>query len=192
MKTLFISTYNEIITIGLLDDGKLVDEVNQESHKSHSIYLIPIIKGILKNNNIDTSNLNEIQVINGPGSFTGIRLGITVAKTLAYTLNIPIKTITSIEAIAASNNYDKLIVSIKDNKGKYLGIFNNNKLVNDLLYLSNNEYEEYLKNYSDYEIIENNTLDLERIYSYLKYKEPVNPHSVKAVYIKGIEALNDK
>ena len=102
MYKLFISTYSELITIGLFKDNNLIMQKEKESEKSHSIYLVPMIDEILKGNNIECQDLSEILVVNGPGSFTGIRLGVTVAKTLAYTLNIPIKTISSIEAISAS------------------------------------------------------------------------------------------
>ena len=137
MYKLFISTYSELITIGLFKDNNLIMQKEKESEKSHSIYLVPMIDEILKENNIECQDLSEILVVNGPGSFTGIRLGVTIAKTLAYTLNIPIKTISSIEAISASIKDDNKIITISDTKGKYFGIFENNKLVNELMYLKN-------------------------------------------------------
>lgn len=191
MKTLFISTYNENIIIGLLENSKLLKEKRKESEKSHSIYLIPMIEEILKEENISLNDINEIIVINGPGSFTGIRLGITVAKTLAFTLNIPIKTITSIEAISASNEQKDKIITIKDNKGYYFGIFNDNKLVQEMSYLKETDFIEFIKN-RDEIIISNNKLDLEKIYEYSKKLKNENPHGVKAVYIKEIELLNGR
>lgn len=191
MKTLFISTYNENIIIGLLENSKLLKEKRKESEKSHSIYLIPMIEEILKEENISLNDINEIIVINGPGSFTGIRLGITVAKTLAFTLNIPIKTITSIEAISASNEQKDKIITIKDNKGYYFGIFNDNKLFQEMSYLKETDFIEFIKN-RDEIIISDNKLDLEKIYEYSKKLKNENPHGVKAVYIKEIELLNGR
>ena len=66
--------------------------------------MFPAIKEL-----IDEQKLDEIIVVNGPGSFTGVRLGVTIAKTLAYTLNIPIKTISSLEVSSISNNAQKSI-----------------------------------------------------------------------------------
>ena len=102
MYTLFISTFDKLITIGLLKNGEVLDKKIKESDKNHSIYVMPMIEEILRVNEISTSYLNEIIVVNGPGSFTGVRLGVTIAKTLAYTLDIPIKTITSLESYAVS------------------------------------------------------------------------------------------
>ena len=191
MYKLFISTYSELITIGLFKDNTLIMQKEKESEKSHSIYLVPMIDEILKENNIECQDLSEILVVNGPGSFTGIRLGVTIAKTLAYTLNIPIKTISSIEAISASIKDDNKIITISDTKGKYLGIFENNKLVNELMYLKNADYEQYINNYN-YPIYEDSKLDLQSINNYSLEIAPTTAHAVKAIYIKEIEALSGR
>ena len=191
MYKLFISTYSELITIGLFKDNTLIMQKEKESEKSHSIYLVPMIDEILKENNIECQDLSEILVVNGPGSFTGIRLGVTVAKTLAYTLNIPIKTISSIEAISASIKDNNKIITISDTKGKYLGIFENNKLVNELMYLKNADYEQYINNYN-YPIYEDSKLDLQSINNYSLEIASTPAHAVKAIYIKEIEALSGR
>lgn len=193
MYTLFISTFDELITIGLLKDGKLIEKNEKISNRNHSVYTVPMIEEILKNNNINTNYLNEIIVINGPGSFTGVRIGVTIAKTLAYTLDIPIKALTSLEAYAVSieSKINKL-VAISDLKGKYIGYFSkDNEILTDYIYLSNKEYDNYIKDKEQY-IIKDNKLDLEKIYLYLKNKDNINPHLVNPIYIKGIETLNGK
>ena len=193
MYTLFISTFDELITIGLLKNGKLIEKKEKISNRNHSVYTVPMIEEILKNNNINTNYLNEIIVINGPGSFTGVRIGVTIAKTLAYTLDIPIKALTSLEAYAVSieSKINKL-VAISDLKGKYIGYFSkDNEILTDYIYLSNKEYDNYIKDKEQY-IIKDNKLDLEKIYLYLKNKDNINPHLVNPIYIKGIEALNGK
>ena len=193
MYTLFISTFDELITIGLLKNGKLIEKKEKISNRNHSVYTVPMIEEILKNININTNYLNEIIVINGPGSFTGVRIGVTIAKTLAYTLDTPIKALTSLEAYAVSteSKINKL-VAISDLKGKYIGYFSkNNEILTDYIYLSNKEYDNYIKDKEKY-ILKDNKLDLEKIYLYLKNKDNINPHLVNPIYIKGIEALNGK
>ena len=193
MYTLFISTFDELITIGLLKNGKLIEKKEKISNRNHSVYTVPMIEEILKNNNINTNYLNEIIVINGPGSFTGVRIGVTIAKTLAYTLDVPIKALTSLEAYAVSteSKINKL-VAISDLKGIYIGYFSkDNEILTDYIYLSNKEYDNYIKDKEKY-ILKDNKLDLEKIYLYLKNKDNINPHLVNPIYIKGIEALNGK
>jgi len=187
MYTLFISTYDFIITIGLLKNNKKISIKEVKSVKSHSVFLIPTIESILKGNNLEINNLNEIIVINGPGSFTGVRLGVIVAKTLAYTLKINIKTITSIDALAISNNILKrTIVSINDNKGVYFAIYESNSRISDIKYLSKNDFDNKHINES---IINNGVLDVEKITLFLKDIDTINPHNVKPIYVKEIEVL---
>lgn len=193
MYTLFISTFSELITIGLLKDGKEIDRLEQVSSRNHSVYTIPMIEELLDKNEIKTNYLNEIIVVNGPGSFTGVRIGVTIAKTLAYTLDITIKTITSLEAYAVSYTSDKnKLVAISDLKGKYIGYFTkDNDLLSNYIYLNNKEYDKYIEDKKEY-LIENDSFNLNDIYNYLKNKEGINTHLVNPIYIKGIDALNDK
>ena len=190
MLSLFISTYNEYVIIALLKDGKEIVKQEEISNKGHSRILVPLIDKILKDKKLDIKDLNEILVINGPGSFTGVRLGITVAKTLAYTLNIPIKTITSIEAIACSINEENKIVTINDPKGKYIGKFENNEL-KELIYLKEEDAIKYFS-MNKLPVYNQNMLDIEAIYNYSKNINETVAHAVKAAYIKEIEALNGK
>lgn len=193
MYTLFISTFRELIEIALLKNQELISKKEQVSNRNHSIYTVPLIEEILKENNLTTKDLNEIIVIDGPGSFTGVRLGITVAKMLAYTLNIKIKTISSIEALAAGKNINKMIINIRDPKGKYFGVFENGKLISELAYLSNSDYEKFInENYKDFTEVNDDALNIEAICKYAQDIKKQNAHTIKARYIKGIEALNGR
>jgi len=190
MYTLFISTYDKFINVALLKDDEVLEEIKKESINSHSIYTMPMIKEILDKNNITTNDLNQIEVINGPGSFTGVRIAVTIAKTLAYTLNIPIKSISSIEALAVGSTKSKKLVTIKDLKGVYYGLFNEeNKLIEPLNYLNNKDFKEYVEK-NDFEniILEDTKLCPKKIHEYLKTQDAQNPHHVNPLYIKQIEA----
>ena len=104
MYSLYIDTHDNKIVIGLYKDGLIIDNNIKESSRNHSDFTMPMIREILINNSITIKDLNEIIVVNGPGSFTGCRIGITIAKTYSWALNIPISTITSLEAMALSND----------------------------------------------------------------------------------------
>jgi len=92
MYTLYIDTHYINLVIALYKDNKVIAKKELSSNK-HSSYTVPTINDILKEKNITIKELNEVIVINGPGSFTGVRIGILLAKILGYTLNIPIKSI---------------------------------------------------------------------------------------------------
>lgn len=183
MKTLFIDTHlNDIIVI-LLDNGKPVDKREVINKKNNSEFMFPAIKEL-----IEGQKLDEIIVVNGPGSFTGVRLGVTIAKTLSYTLNIPIKTISSLEVSSISNSTKK--VSISDGNGCYLGEFDDNwKPTKEYIYVNNSDFIN-MENSCEY--IDNYKIDIEKVYKFIKNVNPVNVHSVKPLYIKKIGVEIDK
>lgn len=196
MYSLYIDTHDAEIVIALYKNGKYLDSKIKQSTRNHSDYTMPLLKELLDDNNITVKELNEILVVNGPGSFTGVRIGVTIAKTLAYTLNIPIKTITSLQMYSCGvKDIETKLVIIRDVKGVFYGLFNqNNDQIGELEYKSNQEFEEFVEenNYQQ-NIIEEKNLDFEAIYNKFNDIETTLPHKANPIYIKVIEALkNDK
>lgn len=189
MYSLFIDTHDLDLVIALYKDKKLKDKEIKESLRNHSDYTMPIIDEIIKRNNIGVHDIKEILVINGPGSFTGVRIGVTIAKMLAYTLNVPIKSIDSITMYGISDNdTNKKLVLIPDVKGSYGGVFENNKLIGKLFYKSKAELEEYIKENNINKIVEN-SIDFNKIIEHFENIEPTLAHVVNPIYVKVIEAL---
>ena len=176
---LFIDTHDELITVALKNNDELFIKTKMSEY-SHSVYTMPLIESLFKENNLNVKDLNKIIVINGPGSFTGIRIGLSIAKTMAYALNIDINTISSLTAYLISNdNNKKRKAVIEDNKGYYISVFdeNNKNIVPEYYAEEDNE---------DYPQVEEK-LDVSKIIDYCKNMKSENPHFVKANYIKKIE-----
>lgn len=192
MYTLYIDTHDKQIVIGLFKDGNLIGKIIKESSRNHSDYTMPLVKAILEENKITTQDLSEILVVNGPGSFTGVRIGVTIAKTLAYTLDIPIKTITSLEMLAVSSKISsKKVITIKDIKGVFYGIFDkDDNLVGELAYKSNDDFKVFIEA-ENIPIVNDFQIDLEAIYKRFQTKEPTIAHNVNPSYIKVIEVLKN-
>ena len=176
---LFIDTHAELITVALKTDKELFIKT-QESEYSHSIYTMPMIQSIFKDNNLNVRDLKKIIVVNGPGSFTGIRIGLSIAKTMAYALKIEINTISSLTAYLVSNNTnEKRKAVIEDNKGYYISVFDEN---------NQNVEEEYYSEVDNVNLPKvDEKLDVEKIIDYCKNMKSENPHFVKANYVKKIE-----
>lgn len=193
MYTLFIDTHDAQISIVLYKEDKVIDKNIKVSSRNHSDFTMPMIKELLVRNNMNVHDLKQIFICNGPGSFTGVRLGVTIAKTLAYTLNIPIKTITSLDCYAISSKSDKKLPIIRDVKGVFANLYDkDNHPLSGAFYKSNEEFKEYVKNNNlENSIIENIEYDYDAIYKYLNNVEPTNPHQVNPLYIKIIEALKN-
>ena len=181
---LFIDTHDELITIALKNKNDLFIKT-KESEYSHSIFTMPMIEEIFKENNLNVKDLDKIIVVNGPGSFTGIRIGVSIAKTMAYALGISINTISSLKAYLISNsNHEKRKAVIEHNKGYYICAFDENDNIYKDEYYS---YEDDL----DLPQVEKK-LDINKIIDYCSNLESENPHHVKANYVKKIEVEHDK
>lgn len=83
---LFIDTSSNEQTIIKLDDQELV----QDSRVHHSQVVLPMFEKLLKNKSCNLTDLTEIEVNPGPGSFTGLRVGVSIANALGYALKIPV------------------------------------------------------------------------------------------------------
>ena len=176
---LFIDTHLNDVVIILEENGKIKKEKILKDVPENSKVIMPTIKKVLAKEVPDS-----IIVVNGPGSFTGVRLGVTIAKTLAFTMQKPIRTITSLECLAVSTEEYEKIVAFSDKNGYYIGIFDNEyNLVGNYEYLSNSEYEEYSKNY---QVLTDIKLDYSKIIKYALTKKELNPHEVNPIYVKKI------
>jgi tRNA threonylcarbamoyladenosine biosynthesis protein TsaB len=100
---LFIDTATGLLQVALFDE-KMIDLHTHIGKNDHSKTLMVEIEALLKRNNINAKDLTEIIVGEGPGSYTGVRIGVVVAKTLAFTLDIPLYKVSSLEVIASSRN----------------------------------------------------------------------------------------
>ena len=180
MYTLFIDTHYTKLQLVLFKDGKVFDERIKREGK-HSECLVPLLQDLLEKNEITFKELSGIMVVNGPGSFTGVRLGVVVAKLISYCKNIPVKAISYLQAL--SLKYDDCLIGIRDKNGVFVGRFNHyHELVGDYFYLSNHDYELYPE-----KIIIDEEINLDMVYEYLKDKKDINPHLLKPIYVKKIE-----
>lgn len=102
MKVLSIDTSNYPLGVALLEGDKIIGEYITNVKKNHSIRVMPAIDMLMKDCDVKPADLDKIVVAKGPGSYTGVRIGVTIAKTLAWTLNIPLAGVSSLEIFAAS------------------------------------------------------------------------------------------
>jgi len=94
-----IETSTHICSVALSMNGKTIDLIESFEDKTHAELLTVFIERILKQNQIKSKNLSAIAVSEGPGSYTGLRIGISVAKGLCYGLNIPLISIPTLKAM---------------------------------------------------------------------------------------------
>lgn len=188
MYSLFIDTHDTKVVFVLYKDQKELIVKEIESNMRHSEIAMPSLIAILEDNGLKSTDLNEIIVNIGPGSFTGVRIGVVIAKTMAYLLGIPIKTINTLEVMAFSNiDIIPGIYVSNEKNGFFVAEFSSNGMKEeDIKYYSLEEYE---KKFADKQIFNNIKINYENVYNHMKNKDIINPHLVNPLYVKQIEAL---
>lgn len=126
MKILAIESASVTASCAVSEDYNILGEFSLSHKKTHSEKLMPLIEELLKELDIKIQDIDVIAVSEGPGSYTGLRIGAAIAKSLAFAGNLPIANIPTMKSMAG-NVYDteKLIVPIMDAKAGrvYTGIY---------------------------------------------------------------------
>lgn len=127
MITLGIDTSNTTMAVVLFKENQLLAEYTSTNKKNHSVGLMPAIDFLLKENQLVPHDLEEIIIASGPGSYTGLRIGVTTAKTLAWTLKLNLFSVSSLATIAAtsSQEFKGLIIPLINARRQnvYTGIY---------------------------------------------------------------------
>ncbi len=98
-----IHTATETAIINLVKNGEVMGTISNDDTRQHATVLHPAIRQLLKKNDLDIKKLNAVGVSSGPGSYTGMRVGLAAAKGLCYALGIPLITFNSLELMALSS-----------------------------------------------------------------------------------------
>ncbi len=206
MRYLYIDTSSNFLYSGIVENDKILAEIKEEFGQNLSEVALPKIVELFDKTNLKAKDIDKIIVVNGPGSFTGIRIGITIAKVYAWSLNIPITTISSLEAMAISSENEKLHVPMINARRGYVYGAIYDSSYKEILKPQHIELDKLMKclnDKEDYEIISNDNFDDEikresynpsilKIVNYFKDKEAINPHSVNPEYLKLTAAEESK
>lgn len=199
MISLLIDTCTNNVVIGLLKDKEVIDQRNEINDKTLSTNFMVWVQELLDKNHLHPRDIDTIFVAIGPGSFTGIRIGVTFAKVLAWSLNKKIVPISSLELIASTSN-SEIIVPLIDARREYVfaGIYDKelNSLMKDSYILLTDLLEE-LKKYNNIQLVSLDEFDFNTIKPNVEIgkvvskhflDEGVNPHSLNPNYLKKTEA----
>lgn len=141
MKILAIDTSSKICSVSILEDADVIIEKHNDDEKTHSQKLMPLIDETLKESKLTLDKIDLLACCLGPGSFTGIRIGISTVKAFADVKHIPIIGVTSLESLAYNVQNDGLIASIIDAK--------HDNVYGALFELSNGSYKTIIEPISD-------------------------------------------
>lgn len=205
MKILYLDTSSSFLYCGLYENNEKIFEIKDNLGKRMSEEVLFKLNQKFEENDISTDSVEKIILVNGPGSFTGVRIGITIAKIYSLLLHIPIITISSLFAMSLSSQSNVLHVPLIDARRGYVysAIYdsNSNTILNDC-YISIEQLNDKLSKLNkEYVFISNDSFD----FSVEKYDPNikiiiekcsdfpvVDINLVNAKYLKSTEAEEKK
>lgn len=210
MKILSIDTSSKICSVCVLEDTNVIIEKNIDDGITHSQKLMPMIDNILKELNMKLADFNLFTCSVGPGSFTGVRIGVSTVKAFCDVTNVPVTSVSSLEGLAyntlSSNikNTSNIVCSLIDakNDNVYCGIFKNENncfiQLEDLCAKNINEVLVLLEKYSSSPIlfvgdgaVFHKDLILEKFFNSLFLEDELNKQTAISIGIAGFNKYNE-
>ncbi len=202
MISFYLDTSSSYLYTGLVKENKVIQEIKKEYGQELSKVSVSDIITMMDLAKISPDAVDKIFVVTGPGSFTGIRIGVTIAKTYAWALKKEIIEVSGLSAMALSYCGDKKYIMplIDARRGFVYGALydrEGNKVIEDQ-YILLSELESLAASY-DYDVIANSKIetkakqvfyspDILKIVTFYKDKKGTNPHLVNPIYLKKTEA----
>ena len=151
MLSLILDSANKELGVAIAKDNEIIDEIKYDAWQKQSELMIPEIEKIFKRNSISPKDINEILVSQGPGSYTGVRIALTIAKVYAYALNLPIYAFSSLNIL---ENPEKPSISLINAKGNrsYFAVYDKDMAIEKDKVLTNGEVIEYVNSHPEYVI----------------------------------------
>ena len=192
MIDLLLDSSNIDLSVGIARDGQLIDYTSYEAWQCQSEYMIQEIDKLFKKHNISRSDLGSVIVNVGPGSYTGIRISLTIAKVTCLALGIPLYALSSLRALQKGEEASICLMNARSNRS-YIGVYDKGVILADGI-MTNDEVKDYIANHPEYVVCGDT-----KYLSYKGYKNNIieemlllrdkaikydDPLGVKPIYLK--------
>ena len=193
MKTLLIDSSNIDLSVGICIDNKLKYSCSYPCWQRQSEMMIHELEKGLKELNLSLKEFDEVVCGIGPGSYTGVRIALTIAKTICTLTNAKLKVISSLRMMGNKNSKYIALINARSSRS-YIGVYDHEQIVLADTVMTNDEVKKYIENNADFEIIgdcsyiEISAKKTDILNGLLSFKDIVEPVddvlSVKPVYLK--------
>ena len=193
MITIMLDSSNTSMSVGLMDEAHVIASTSYEAWQRQSEVVIPELDKLLNDNGFTKDDIQDVMFAIGPGSYTGVRIAITIAKTLAVALNIPIYAVSSLHVLKDGDNPSICLINARS-KRSYIGVYHQDKCLLADTIMTNDEVNAYIKEHPDYSICGNveylgiagkKSDIIQEMFSLKKALSPVdNPLALTPVYLK--------
>ena len=191
--TILLDSSNTSLTVGLASNDSLLDSISYEAWPCQSEHMIPELDTLLGKYSVDKKDIESVIVAYGPGSYTGVRISITIAKVLATCLPVKVYAISSLHCLKDNDKPSICLINARSGRS-YFGVYKGKEILENDQILTNDLVKEYIQKHPDYSVCGNTTyLGIEGVNSNiaqqllsLKDKRYLveNPLGLKPVYMK--------
>lgn len=192
MITILLDSSNTNLSVGIAKDNLLLESISYEAWQQQSEHMIPELSKLLDKYGVNKNDIEEVVVAMGPGSYTGVRIAITIAKTIAVALNTKLYPVSSLRVLKDGDVPSICLINARSGRS-YFGVFKGNDIIIGDRIMKNDEVLAYIAEHPGYSVCgDTKYLGLEgiqtnNIQEMLNLKEAlsdVNPLSLKPVYMK--------
>lgn len=192
MITILLDSSNTNLSVGIAKDNLLLDYVSYEAWQRQSEYMIPELDKLLTKYDIKKEDITDVIVAKGPGSYTGVRIAITIAKTITTALDIKLYAVSSLRVLKDGDRPSICLINARSGRS-YIGVYENEKILLEDQIMKNDDVLAYIKAHPDYSVcgdtkylnlngVESN--NLKEMISLKEHLDSINPLSLKPVYMK--------
>lgn len=151
MISVLLDTSNTNLNVGLAKDRVIFAKKEYEAWQRQSEFLVEELNNLLETNNLTRNDINEVIVSKGPGSYTGVRIAMTVAKVMAFALNVPLFLASSLEIFKAKEGCSVCLMNARS-KRSYVGVYEGNEIILSDTIMDNEQIKIYLAAHPDYKV----------------------------------------
>ena len=190
---LLLDSSNTSLTVGLCSKDELIDFTSYEAWQTQSEHMIPEIEKLFNKHNVDRKDIEGVVVSIGPGSYTGVRIALTISKVIAVALNINVYPVSSLQILKMQKKPSICLINARSNRS-YIGVYEDDKCILKDCIMTNDEVKEYIAQHPSYQVCgackylgidayESNIA--EEMFSLLgKLEASEDPRALKPVYLK--------
>ena len=149
MVTLLLDSSNTSLAVGVAQNHKLVDYVSYSAWQTQSELMVEELDKLLSKNNVSRNEIEAVVTSIGPGSYTGVRIALTIAKTIALALEVPVYPVSSLRILKKDDKPSICVINARSGRS-YFGVYENEKIIVSDCIKTNDEVLEYIKNHPDY------------------------------------------
>ena len=149
MYQLLLDSANKLLLVGLAKDNKVIDVISYLAWQRQSEMMVPEIENIMKRNNVKKEDIDAISVGIGPGSYTGVRIAITIAKTMGYALKCKVYGVSSLSLFKDVKKPTICVLNARSGRS-YFGVYQGDKVLENDQVMDNEKVKEYILEHKDY------------------------------------------